>query len=457
MGKTFRAYDLSQMLLLPPDMRQWLRDDHLALYVSDIVEQLDLSAILNGYEEGRGRPPYHPQLMVKLLIYGYCVGKLSSRKLEQATYEDVPFRVLCANQQPDHASIAEFRKRHLSALAQLFVQVLQLCERAGLVKLGHVAIDGTKIKANASKYQTMTYAGLSEAEQRLGAEVTRLLAEAERVDQAEDELYGPDKRGDELPEELRDRESRLRRIRELKAELEREAREAAEQQAAATKQENEERLRKAKESGKKVKVRLAAAVDPEQAQPAAKARRNFTDPASRMMKDHASNTFVQGYNAQLGVDATAQIIVAATIVQAGNDQKQLLPVLQAVAQNLGRLPETVSADAGYFSGAAVTAESVATVDIYVPPNTREPEYQATLPAHATVPQRMWHKLQSKAGAALYNQRKVIVEPVFAYLKHVRGFRQFLLRGLEQVQAEWLLMCLTHNILKMFRAKRLQNA
>lgn len=455
MGKTFRAYDMNQLLLLPADMRKWLPDDHLALYVSDLVEQLDLSAILNTYEEGRGRPPYHPQLMVKLLIYGYCVGKLSSRKLEQATYEDVPFRVLCANQQPDHASIAEFRKRHLQPLGQLFVQVLQLCERAGLVKLGHVAIDGTKIKANASKYQSMTYSGLSEAEQRLTAEVERLLAEAERVDQAEDELYGPDKRGDELPAELRDRESRLRRIRELKAELEREAREAAEQQAAAVKQANEERLRKAKESGKK-KVRLAPAVDPEQAKPAPKMRRNFTDPESRMMKDHASNTFVQGYNAQLGVDATAQIIVAATIVQAGNDQKQLVPVLQVVAQNMGRLPERVSADAGYFSSAAVTDESLATVDVYVPPNTRQPESQATLPEHASVPQRMWHKLQSKAGAAFYNQRKVIVEPVFAYLKHVRGFRQFLLRSLVCVQAEWLLMCLTHNVLKMFRAKQLQN-
>jgi transposase len=444
---------MNQLLLLPPNMREWLPDDHLALYVSDMVEQLDLSAILNKYEEGRGRPPYHPQLMVKLLIYGYCVGKLSSRKLEQATYDDVPFRVLCANQQPDHASIAEFRKRHLQELAQLFVQVLQLCERVGLVKLGHVAIDGTKIKANASKYQTMTYAGLSAAEQRLAAEVTRLLAEAERVDQAEDELYGPDKRGDELPEELRDRESRLRRIRELKADLEREAREAAEQQAAATRQKNEEYLRKAKERGKKPR-RLAKIPDPEQAVPKPKARRNFTDSESRMMKDHASNTFVQGYNAQLGVDAEAQVIVAATIVQAGNDQQQLVPVLEVVAQNLGRMPERVSADAGYFSTAAVTDEKLQTVEVYVPPNTRKPESPVRLTADATVPERMWHKLQSKAGAAIYDQRKAIVEPVFAYLKHVRGVRQFRLRGLVQVQAEWLLICLTHNVLKMFRAKAL---
>lgn len=453
MGKTFRAYDLSQLLLLPPDLRQWLRPDHLALYVSDIVEQLDLSAIVNSYEEGRGRPPYHPQMMVKLLIYGYCVGKLSSRKLEEATYDDVAFRVLSGNQQPDHASIAEFRKRHLAALAQLFVQVLQLCDRAGLVKLGHVAIDGTKIKANASKYRTMTYAGLNEAEQKLVAEVTRLLAEAERIDAAEDELYGPDKRGDELPEELRDRESRLRRIRELKADLEREAREAAEQQAAAAQQKNEEHLRKAKERGKKP-GRLAAVPDPEQAVPKPKARRNFTDIESRMMKDHASNTFVQGYNAQLGVDGEAQIIVAATIVQAGNDQQQLVPVLEAVAQNLGRMPERVSADAGYFSAAAVTDERLQTVDVYVPPNARPPEAPVWLTPDASVQERMWHKLQSKAGAAIYDQRKAIVEPVFAYLKHVRGVRQFLLRGLAQVQAEWVLICLTHNVLKMFRAKAL---
>ncbi len=454
MGKTFRPYDLSQLLLLPPDLRQWLRPDHLALYVSDIVEQLDLSAILNSYEEGRGQPPYHPQMMVKLLIYGYCVGRMSSRKLEAATYDEVAFRVLSGNQQPDHASLAEFRKRHLAAMAQLFVQVLQLCERAGLVKLGHVAIDGTKIKANASKYRTMTYAGLNEAEQKLVAEVTRLLAEAERIDAAEDELYGKDKRGDELPEELRDRESRLRRIRELKADLEREAREAAAQQATSSKQKNEERLRKAKERGRKP-GRLAQIPDPEQAVPQPKARRNFTDVESRMMKDHASNTFVQGYNAQLGVDGEAQIIVAATIVQAGNDQQQLLPVLEAVAQNLGRLPERVSADAGYFSTAAVTDEKLQRVDVYVPPNARKPEAPLRLTPDASVQERMWHKLQSKAGAAIYDQRKAIVEPVFAYLKHIRGVRQFRLRGLAQVQAEWLLLCLTHNVLKMFRAKALQ--
>src|SRR2546425_823108 len=215
MGKTFRSYDMNQRLLLPPDLREWLRDDHLALYVSDVVEQLDLSKIMAVYEEGdlRGRPPYHPEMMVKLLIYGYCVGKMSSRKIEQATHDDVAFRVLSCNQQPDHDSIAGFRKRHLRELGRLFVQVLQLCERAGLVKLGHVAIDGTKIKANASKYQSLSYARMKEAEPELAAEVARLLGEAQRIDEEEDEQYGSGKRGDELPQELRDPETRLAKIR----------------------------------------------------------------------------------------------------------------------------------------------------------------------------------------------------------------------------------------------------
>jgi len=228
MSKTFRSYDLNQQLLLPPDLRQWLPADHLALYISDVVESLNLAGILNPYEEGdgRGRPPYHPVLMVKLLVYGYCTDRMSSRKLEQATHDDVAFRVLTCNQQPDHDSIATFRKRHLPELAKLFVQILELCQRAGLVKLGHVAIDGTKIKANASKWRTMSYAAMSEAEQKLTAEVERLLAEAERIDEEEDALYGKGKRGDELPPELRERESRLARIRELQADMEREARAA---------------------------------------------------------------------------------------------------------------------------------------------------------------------------------------------------------------------------------------
>jgi transposase len=449
MGKTFRSYDMNQQLLLPPDLRQWLRPDHLALYVSDVVESLDLSGITKVYDEGelRGRPPYHPALMVKLLIYGYCIGKMSSRKLEAATYDDVAFRVLSCNQQPDHDSIAGFRKRHLKELGRLFVQVLQLCERAGLVKLGHVAIDGTKIKANASKYQSLSYARMKDAEQELATEVARLLGEAQRIDEEEDALYGPGKRGDELPAELRDRETRLARIRALKAELEEEAKAAAEQ----------ERAEKEKEAGAKRYRRPKWEVSEEgEVLPLPRSKRNLTDPDSRMMKDLVTQSFQQGYNAQIGVDGQAQIIVGAKVVQAGNDQQQLVPVLQEVAQHLGRMPAAASADGGYFSTAALTHEAVRGVNLHVPPNERAPDPESlaeTLPASASVQRRMWQKLKSPAGRAIYNQRQVIVEPVFAQIKHVRGFRQFLLRGLAQVESEWLLVCMTHNLLKLFRAMK----
>src|SRR2546426_103579 len=449
MGKTFRSYDMNQRLLLPPDLREWLRADHLALYVSDVVESLDLSGILQVYEEGdgRGRPPYHPALMVKLLIYGYCIGKMSSRKLEQATYDDVAFRVLSCNQQPDHDSIAGFRKRHLKELGRLFVQVLQLCERAGLVKLGHVAIDGTKIKANASKYQSLSYARMKDAEQELATEVARLLSEAQRIDEEEDALYGQGKRGDELPAELRDRETRLARIRTLKAELEEEAKAAAEQA----------RAEKEKEAGAKRYRRPKWEVSDEgEIVPLPKSKRNLTDPDSRMMKDLVTQSFQQGYNAQIGVDAQAQIIVGAKVVQAGNDQQQLVPMLQQVAQNLGSMPPVASADGGYFSAAALTHEAVRAVNLHVPPNQRPPELGALaepLPASASVQQRMWQKLKSPEGRAIYNLRAAIVEPVFAHIKHLRGFRQFLLRGLAQVEAEWLLVCMTHNLLKLFRATK----
>jgi transposase len=449
MGKTFRSYDMNQQLLLPPDLRQWLRPDHLALYVSDVVESLDLSGILKVYEEGdgRGRPPYHPAMMVKLLVYGYCTGKMSSRKLEQATHDDVPFRVLSCNQQPDHDSIAGFRKRHLQELGRLFVQVLQLCERAGLVKLGHVAIDGTKIKANASKYQSFSYQRMKDAEQELTAEVERLLGEAQRIDEEEDQRYGPGKRGDELPEELRDPETRLARIRSLIAELEAEAKAAAEQEREEKEKPEAERSRR--KWRRKWEVSEAGEI-----LPVPKSKRNLTDSDSRIMKDSATKTFHQAYNIQIGVDEQAQIIVATKVVQSGADQEQLIPVLREVEKNLGRMPERVSADAGYYSKAAITHEAVRVVDLYVPPNQRPPvNWEETLPPDATVQERMWHKLGSKVGREVFSKRKVIVEPVFAQVKHIRGFRQFLLRGLKQVEAEWLLVCMTHNLLKLFRATR----
>lgn len=449
MGKTFRSYDMNQQLLLPPDLRQWLRPDHLALYISDVVESLDLSGILKVYEEGdgRGRPPYHPTMMIKLLIYGYCTGKMSSRKLEQATHDEVPFRVLSCDQHPDHDSIATFRQRHLQELGQLFVQVLQLCERAGLVKLGHVAVDGTKIKANASKYQSLSYQRMKEIEPELAAEVERLLGAAQQLDEEEDRLYGKGKRGDELPEELRNPETRLAKIRSLIAELEAEAKAAAAQDQA-------EKEKPAAERSRRKWRRKWEMSEPGEVVATPKTKRNLTDPDSRMMKDGATKTFYQAYNIQIGVDEQAQIIVASKVVQSGADQEQLIPVLQQVEKNLGRMPERVSADAGYYSKAAITHDTVRAVDLYVPPNQRPSvRWEETPAPEATLQERMWHKLGSKIGREVFSKRKVIVEPVFAQIKHIRGFRQFLLRGLPQVEAEWLLVCMTHNLLKLFRATR----
>jgi transposase len=443
MSKTFRAYDMNQQLLLPPDLREWLREDHLALYVSDVVEALDLSAIIKKYDEGdsRGRPPYHPALMVKLLVYGYCTGRMSSRKLEQATYDDIAFRVLTCDQHPDHDSIADFRKRHVAELGQLFVQVLQFCQRAGLVKLGHVAVDSTKIKANAAKSESLRYGTLEPAAQALEAEIVRLLSEAQRIDDDEDTLYGEGCGGDELPTELRRRETRLAKIRELKAQLESEAEQAATQ----------EQQQKAKGEPKNYRRRRWTKNENGAVVPKDKTRRNLTDPDSRMMMDTTTNSYQQAYATQIAVDAQTQIIVAARVTQAPNDQEQLVPTVLAVKENLGQLPATVSADGGYFSKAVITAEALHGIDLYVPPN--EPEPQAVSKDDSSVRALMWQKLMSEPGRQLYNRRSTIVEPVFAYIKHVRSFRQFMLRGLAQVEGEWLLICLTHNLLKLFRALR----
>ncbi len=435
----------------------------MGLFISDMVDELDLRAIVGSYEsgDGRGRPPYHPVMMVKLLLYGYCIGKVSSRKLEQASHEEVAFRVLACNQHPDHDSIAEFRKRHLQQLAGLFVQVLKLCERAGLVKLGQVAIDGSKLRANASKHKAMSYERMSAKEQQLEAEVKRLLKAAAEVDAAEDKRYGKGVRGDELPAELARRESRLRKIREAKASLEAEAKEQAKAAAAAVEAKLAERKQREEETGKKTRGRAPQVVNVEEAKPAAKAQRNFTDPESRIMKDGATGSFEQSYNAQIAVDGQAQIIVAATLTQAANDKQQLVPVLTEVKTNVGRWPEKVTADSGYFSTAAVSNEALSSVDLYVTPDrSKKTEELAELPAASPPPfeldqdviARMREKLQTEIGRATYKQRKMIVEPVFGQLKEVRGFRRFSFRGLQKNDAEWSLICLTHNLLKLFRAK-----
>src|SRR5262245_49238270 len=353
MTKIFRPYSLDQQLLLPPDMRSWLPEGDLALFVSDVVDELDLAAIYAAYEggEGRGQPPYHPAMMVKLLVYGYCIGTVSSRKLEQATYRDVGFRVVTGDQQPDHDSIAEFRRRHLGALAALFAQVLRLCHAAGLVKLGHVALDGTKLKANASKHKAMSYARLAETEQRLEAEVRELLERAEQVDAAEDVQYGPGRRGDELPAELARRDSRLAKIRAAKAALE------AEAQARAAHEAERGRTKRAAREQRvgSTKGPLAKVPDPAQARPTPTAQRNFTDPESRIMVDGATKEFVQGYNAQVAVDSHAQVIVACEVTQAAGDVGQFVPMLEQAIANVAQRPAQVTADAGYFSEANLTA------------------------------------------------------------------------------------------------------
>jgi len=459
MSKQFRNCDLNQALLLPPSLQDWLPEGHLARFVADVVETLDLSGIYGKYEErdGRGLAAYDPRMMVRLLIYGYCRGVASSRRIERATYEDVAFRYLAADEHPDHSGIAAFRREHLKALSQLFVQVLRLCQQAGMVKLGHVALDGTKVKANASKHKAMSYGRMAEAEKKLEEEVQALLQEAARVDAEEDGKYGKGKRGDELPAELARRESRLAKIREAKAVLEQEAKEKAEEEKARVEAQLREREKQEQERGRQLGGRKPQVPEPEEARPDPKAQRNFTDPESRIMKDSATKEFVQGYNAQAAVDSQAQVIVAAAVTQQTNDKKQLVPMLEQVKEMTGNPPQQVTADAGYFSEKNVTDPKLEGMDLLVPPDRQkhgEPLPSATGPPSrqaGTVAEQMRHKLRTPEGRAIYKMRKAVVEPVFGQIKEQRGFRRFLLRGLAPVQAEWQMICATHNLLKLFHS------
>jgi transposase len=457
MGKSFLPDDVNQSLLFPPSLHDWLPERHLARFLVDVVSALDLSAIYASYEEkdGRGQSAYAPAMMLRVLLYGYATGVYSSRKIEARTYEDVALRYLSADAHPDHDTFAEFRKRHLEALAGLFTQALLLCEKAGLVKLGHVSIDGTKIKANASKHKAMSYARMGETEQRLKAEIEALLKQAEDVDAAEDAEYGKGHRGDELPEELARRESRLKKIAQAKAELEQEAREKAERERTEAEVKLAARREQQERTGKKPRGREPRVPDPDKAAPDPKAQRNFTDPESRIMPDGANKgSFVQGYNAQAAVDSRAQIIVAAEVTQETTDTHQLTPMLDQVKQNLGRKPDAASADAGYWSEANATDESVTGIDLHIA--TGRMKHEQTIetaseppPSEATAKEAMRHKLRSEAGRSIYKMRKAIVEPVFGQIKEQRGFRRFSLRGLENVRREWKLVCLTSNLLKLF--------
>jgi transposase len=427
MAKTFRTYLPEQNLLLPASLREWLPDDHLSYFVSDVVDQLDLSAIESMYEgEARGQPPYHPRMMTKILLYGYCVGVFSSRKIQKRLVEDVAFRVLAAGNQPDFRTIADFRKLHLKALEELFQQMLRLTLETGTMRLGRVALDGSKVKGNGSKHKAMSYGRMKETEKRLREEVRKLLNQAEAADKEEDSRYGRDRRGDELPEELQRRETRIARIREAKRALEERAREQA------------------KSEGK----------DPEEAQPTKKAQYNFTDPESRMLK--GPDGFLQGYNTQIAVEPVFQLIVGQRVTQAANDKQQMVPLVEAIEEQSGQKPKGVLADNGYCSDENLKYLARKRMEGFVATGKqkhgerRETCQRGPLPREASRVERMERKLETKVGAAVYATRKFIVEPVFGQIKQARGFRQFLLRGIEKVRGEWALICMTHNMMKFHK-------
>ena len=422
MSKTFRRYEPDQMLLMPVALQEWLPADHMAYFISDVVDHLDLKEILSTYEgEERGYPPYHPVMMVKVLVYAYCAGVPSSRRIEKRLHEDIAFRVLAANNTPDFRTISDFRKEHLVALGGLFLKVLELCRQAGLAKLGHVSLDGTKVKANASKHKAMSYGKMKEKRARLEAEVEELFRRAQEADEAEDRCYGKDRRGDELPVELAFRESRLKRIREAQEALEAEA----------------------QIHGKEV--------------PEDKAQRNFTDPDSRIMPGPGGKEFSQSYNCQAAVDSAYQVIVAADVTKQPSDHGWALPLVKEIEDNTGTLPREASADAGYYSAQAVEELYALGVDPFIPPDkTRHGTVipsapRGRIPRHLSTADRMRRKLRTQRGRQRYALRMGTVEPVFGQIKQGRGFRQFLLRGLEKVKLEWKLICAGHNLLKLFSA------
>jgi len=445
--KEYRPYHPNQLLLLPPSLHDWLPDDHLAYFVSDLVDSFDLSAIESAYEdEARGGPPYHPAMMVKLLVYGYCTGVYSSRRIARHVEEDVAFRVLAAGNAPDFRTISDFRLRHLKALTTLFEQTLHLARKAGLVKLGHVALDSVKLRANASKHKAMSYGRMKTEEVRLAAEVAAMLKQAAATDAAEDRRYGRDARGDELPVELRRREDRLRKIREAKAALEAEAKARADAERA------QRREKPPGSPGRPPK--------PPRETPPDKAQYNFTDPQSCVMRN-ADGAFIQGYNAQAAVDATHQLIVASDVTAQPADACHLVPMVTAIKQVVGRRPRRLTADAGYFSETNVTAKPVRGIDLYVAVRKEKhtqspaPAPRGRIPQYCSIKDRMARKLHTIAGRKVYRRRKAIVEPVLGHIKAARGFDRFRLRGVWKVKGEWTLVTLAHNICRLFRIPRMR--
>jgi transposase len=448
-SKTFRPYAPTQSYLFPPSPLEWLPKDHLAFFVMELVGEMDLSPILSVYErEERGYPPYHPAMMLALLVYGYAVGARSSRQIEKRTHEDVAFRVIAGGAHPDHSRISDFRRRHLDAFAKLFVDILLLCQEAGLVKLGHVALDGTKVKANASKHKAMSFDRMKKEEARLKALVDEMLAEADSVDDEEDARYGKDKRGDEITDEkLRDPATRRARIRELRAKLE------AEAKATAAKEKDDDSDGDEPPGNAPLPAHKVP-TEKDGKTPTPKAQRNFTDGDSRIMK--AGGDFVQAYNCQAAVDEEHQIIVAQVVTNQPPDVEHLVPMVEEIGRNLGELPSVMTADMGYFSSENVAFATTQGIDVYIPSEKwrhgeRPPSVKGRPPTGMTLKEEMRRKLRTQRGAAIYRRRKAIVEPVFGQIKEARGIRRFLLRGLEKVRAEWSLIAATHNLLKLFRS------
>lgn len=434
MPTSFRPYDPDQSFLLPPSPRDWLPEDHLAYFVSDTVDALDLSAFYARYDgDGRRNRPFDPGMMVKVLIYAYATGCFSSRKMAKRLEEDVAFRVLSGGNFPAHRTLCDFRHDHLEEFRSLFVQVVELAREAGLVKLGTVAVDGSKVKANASRHKSMSYGEMKKQEKRLREEIDDLLETARSVDEEEDRLYGEDRRGDELPEDLRRREDRLQKIQEAKKRLE-----ARQAQADLEKGRRPGDGRKSPRGGRRFKREFGV--------PEEKAQENLTDPESRMMKD--SKGFEQSYNAQLVVADGSRLIVATGMTQNAADNGELLGLIDRVEEVTGQRPERALADAGYKSEESFQALERGGIDAYIslgregkkPPQPPGPDRPAS--------QRMLSKLKSDSGREQYRQRKGIVEPAVGWIKNVLGFRQFSLRGARKVAGEWDLVCLAVNLRRM---------
>lgn len=438
---TFRKWDADQAELFPPSVRDLVPADHLVHFVRKLVaEDLDLSAIYARYEKTKGQPPYDPRMMTALLLYACCRGIYSSRRIEIACEERLDFRALVGSQRPDHSTTAQFRQDHREALSELFVQVLQLCRDAGMARLGHVSLDGSKVQANASKHAAMSYKRMKEAEPELAKKVDEWMAKSAETDAGEDAEHGKDKRGDEMPEHVKNAARKLAKVRAAKGRLEAEAEQKAQVIAA-------ERAAKEAETGERPRGREPKALD---GVPDDKAQSNFTDPQSRLMK--TKDGYEQAYNAQAAVDAADQVIVAADVTAQQNDSAQLAPMIEQVEANTGEKPVQVSADAGYCSEDNIAVLEEKKIDGYVAtgrqkhgtPSATGGEQKKQGP-HATA---MREKLRAGGWESPYRLRKQTVEPVFGQIKEARGFRRFLHRGLAKVRAEWRFVCAAHNVLKL---------